>query len=140
MPAYGVGGAAINIATPYLIPFLKAEIGHIPKELTRLFKTVDSGAQTSAVRRLNVQSSAEATKIPISTPNKRYEAYLRSQGYEPYIPDNKLPSIDVGTSPANPALKNAIDPSTNAPRVFDANEAASRAAGYDQLIVTGKRK
>lgn len=35
-------------------------------------------------------------KVPISTPKSLYAEYRKSQGYEPYVPENQLPTIDYG--------------------------------------------
>lgn len=99
MGTYGVAGATISILTPYLIPLLKSELQNVPKGVNGIFK----GLYEEVVppkRTLEVGSATpNPTRVPISTPNSRYEAYLRRQGYEPYVPDNQLPTIDVGDGP-----------------------------------------
>jgi hypothetical protein len=89
---YGVSGSVLNIAAPYLGPLLRKELGRSSK--------VATDAVRQATRQIPVKpSGAPKTRVPISTPNSRYEAYLRSQGYEPYIADIDLPTIQAGKAP-----------------------------------------
>jgi hypothetical protein len=100
MPKYGVPGAVLNIVFPYLAPLLSKEVKIFPSELKSLIQEVDKSVTPSVARKVSVGSAfPDKTAVPISTPNSRYEAYLRSQGYEPYVHDAKLPTIEAGTVP-----------------------------------------
>jgi len=94
MPLYGVTGAGAAVLSPYLLPLLKSEIKFMPKQ----FKNIIEGLnEEPATRQLGVGSLArEATPIPISTKNTRYQEWLRNNGYEPYTPTKDLPVIDAG--------------------------------------------
>lgn len=50
-------------------------------------------------RKIVAVSQQEAHKIAIETPGSRYADYRKSQGYEPYTPDNQLPTIEMGNKP-----------------------------------------
>jgi len=98
MPQYGVFGGAIEILAPYLLPLLKAEGRKIPQEFKNMIRGLKEEIRPPKPRKLGVTSEfAEATRIPVRTPNTEYEAYLRSQGYEPYVPDDALPEIQLGS-------------------------------------------
>lgn len=98
MALYGVSGSVLTAVSPYLIPLLKSEVTHMPADLKNLFKAVDAAKSQEASRKLAINSlQHQPTKVPISTPNSRYQAYLRSQGYEPYVPDVELPEIQMGS-------------------------------------------
>lgn len=99
LPEYGILGGAVEIAAPWLLPLLRTEINRMPKNLKNVFKGVEEEAASAATRKLDIAADAAENRIPISTPNSRYEAYLRSQGYEPYIPESKLPTIEMGNRP-----------------------------------------
>lgn len=99
LPQYGILGGAIEIAAPWLLPLLRTEINRMPKNLKGVFKGVEEEAAAGVTRKLGVAADAAENRIPISTPNSRYEAYLRSQGYEPYVPESKLPTIEMGNKP-----------------------------------------
>lgn len=99
LPEYGILGGAIEIAAPWLLPLLRTEINRMPKNLKGVFKGVEEEAASATARKLGVAADVAENRIPISTPNSRYEAYLRSQGYEPYIPESKLPTIEMGNKP-----------------------------------------
>jgi hypothetical protein len=95
LPAYGIGGAAITSIAPILLPLLKK----VPKDVVDKMKQV----HTPVPQKLPVKSETTApVRVPITTPNSKYEAYLRSQGYEPYIANEKLPTIDMGPKPVRP--------------------------------------
>ncbi len=97
MPLYGVSGAAMAVLTPFMIPLLRTEVTHMPGQLRNMFKKVEQDIVETETRKLSVFSEKSIpTAVPVSTPNKRYHAYLRSQGYEPYIPDEQLPVIQGG--------------------------------------------
>jgi hypothetical protein len=97
MPFYGVAGSTIGLLTPYLLPLLKRELSQVPKGMREMFRQLHDEIRPPAPRQLSATSlTPEPTRIPISTPNARYEAYLRRMGYEPYIPDELLPTIDAG--------------------------------------------
>ena len=49
--------------------------------------------------KLNVTSESPETKVPINTPATKQAAYAKSQGYEPYTPPEKLPTIEMGAKP-----------------------------------------
>lgn len=51
------------------------------------------------VKKLEITSNSETTKIPVSTPTSRYAEYRKEQGYEPYQDPNTLPTIDMGETP-----------------------------------------
>ena len=94
---YGVSGGFLNLASPYILPLLKRELS--------LGKTGAKEVAEGITRKVKVKSSTPGTTpVPVSTYNKRYEAYLRSQGYEPYyVRDIDLPTIDVGPTPKKKA-------------------------------------
>lgn len=123
LPEYGIPGAVLNVVAPYLAPLLSTEVKFMPKAIKNVFKNVSKEAAKPPVetlsRKLGVTSATPApTAIPVSTPNSRYHSYLRSQGYEPYIPEGKLPSVDVGAGPKTVPDKSAIDiQGTNLPKV-----------------------
>lgn len=49
-------------------------------------------------------SAGAVAEVPkIKTPQERYQDYLDEQGYEPYTPNDKLPTIDMG-KPAKDSL------------------------------------
>jgi len=128
LPEYGLFGGALAIMSPYLLPILKAEMKRVPKEIKNMFKGMikQKGKLPPGTRELSVKStapdgtpivikkptpvdvaptSAGPTPIPISTRNSRYEAYLKSQGYEPYIPNEQLPIVRItGGKPEGPRL------------------------------------
>lgn len=98
LPFYGVSGATLGVVFPYLLPLLNKEIKLFPKELKETVSKIETKIEES--KKINpVSIGTNSTAVPISTPNTRYQSYLRSQGYEPYIPDNQLPSIEMGTVP-----------------------------------------
>ena len=48
-------------------------------------------------RKLEVDSTTpEGRNVPLKTPQTVYNDYLKAQGYEPIVPDAKLPVIDAG--------------------------------------------
>ncbi len=96
LPIFGVMGGVVGVITPYILPLLKAEMKALPKEMKNVFKGLKKEIRPLKAKKLTVKGTEEATKVPISTPNKKYEAYLRSQGYEPYIPTEKLPEFQMG--------------------------------------------
>lgn len=115
MPLYGVGGSAIAIMTPYLIPLLKSELRALPSEVRSVFKQLYEEA-VPPVRKLTPTSvMPEPTRVPVSTPNTRYQEYLRRMGYEPYTPDEALPTIEFGEGAAARATDNVIDADTPLP-------------------------
>jgi len=106
MPLYGVTGAGAAVLSPYLLPLLKSEIKFMPNQFKNIIKGLN---EEPATRQLGVESLArEATPVPISTKNTRYQEWLRNNGYEPYTPTKDLPVIKIDESPA-PNLKGAID-------------------------------
>lgn len=93
MPLYGVTGATLGVLTPYLVPLLKSEIKYLPQELKNMIKGLEKEVPPPP-KRLDVQTAQTSpTAVPVSTPKSRYAEYLRKQGYEPYTPDNQLPTI-----------------------------------------------
>lgn len=132
LPLYGLGGGVIGVVTPYLVPLLRAEATKFPKELRTMLRNLSEEARPPAPRNIGVQSLArEATPVPISTPNTRYQAYLRSQGYEPYVPESQLPVIDAGDVPRPRNTEPSVEFGST-PKVFDSFEYESRLAGYEQ--------
>jgi len=67
--------------------------------------------------KLKVKGSTDVVNIPVNTPATRYAAYLKSQGYEPYIPNNKLPTIEMGTKSKTNLPTIEFDGSGNVKRV-----------------------
>ena len=110
MPNYGVSGATLNILFPYIVPMLSKDVSIFPKDLKTMIQQVDKGATESASKKIGVASAfPDKVAVPISTPNSRYEAYLRSQGYEPYVHDSQLPTIEAGTVPKTKETLPTID-------------------------------
>lgn len=50
-------------------------------------------------KKVIVQSTDEINKVNVSTPNSKHAEYMKSQGYEPYISHEQLPTIDYGNRP-----------------------------------------
>ncbi len=118
MKQYGVMGGVLETVAPYMMPLLKAEVKNLPAEVKGLFKGLKNAdvAATEGGVKLGVKSEeAAATRVPVSTPNSRYEEYLRSQGYEPYVANEHLPSIDVGGKPKSELPTIQIDEMTGKP-------------------------
>ena len=136
MPLYGVSGMTLGIVSPFLLPLLKTEVRFLPKEIRGLFKNVEEDILTQKTKQLKVTSMfPDTTAVPVSTPNKRYRSYLRSQGYEPYIPEGKLPTIDYGAP--KPKLKDGlptVSPDAQSPKVFDPAEDYAKNQGYEGYI------
>lgn len=98
MPLYGVTGGALAVLTPYLVPILRSEIKHLPKEIKQMITGLEKSVPEPPARMLDVQTAESSpTAVPVSTPKSRYAEYLRKQGYEPYTPDSQLPAIEMGT-------------------------------------------
>lgn len=102
MPLYGVSGATLGVLTPYLVPLLKSEVKYLPRELKKMITGLEESIPPTPTRQLDVQTTQTShTAVPVSTPKSRHAQYLRSQGYEPYTPDNQLPTIqqDITVGP-----------------------------------------
>lgn len=52
---------------------------------------------SEVAKTIAVQSTDEATKVPISTTASRHAEYAQKQGYEPYTPPEQLPTIQTGS-------------------------------------------
>lgn len=101
MPLYGVTGGALAVLTPFLLPLLRSEVKYLPQELKNMIKGLEKEVPPPP-KRLDVQTAQTSpTAVPVSTPKSRYAEYLRKQGYEPYTPDNQLPTIqsDINVGP-----------------------------------------
>lgn len=119
MPLYGVSGAGLSVIAPYLLPLLKTEVKFLPEDIKKMFKKVDESVQAERSRKLSVSSELPTgTAVPISTPNSRYQQYLRSQGYEPYVPESKLPTIDAGGTTKKTGIP-TVEPGKTPPKVSD---------------------
>lgn len=117
MPLYGGTGLALGILSPYLLPLLKTELKFAPKKMREMFSNIED--EIVKQRELKVASEfPDSTAVPISTPNTRYQQYLRSQGYEPYIPESKLPTIEAGGATKKAAMP-TVEPGKTPPKVFD---------------------
>lgn len=78
----------LSLITPagaYTKPFQKASRATAPTVVTKKIPVVPG--------------SSGPTNIPISTPSKRYAEYRKKMGYEPYIPQEQLPTIEMGRKP-----------------------------------------
>ncbi len=96
-PLYGISGGALAVLAPYMLPLLKSEVKYLPTEFRKMFGKVEEQIAEETTKKLSVGvTTPEWTAVPVKTPNKRYHAYLRSQGYEPYMPDSELPTIQGG--------------------------------------------
>lgn len=136
MPLYGVPGGVLGVISPYLLPLLKSELRYLPREFNVLIKNLNEQLRPTPPRVITPYSTTpDVVSIPISTPNSRYQAYLRSQGYEPYIPEEKMPVIEYG-EPAPPRETGlpTVRPDEVPPRVYDANEEYSRSQGYEPYV------
>lgn len=74
-----------------------------------------------------VESQSEVHNIPIETAQSKYQQYLKSNGYEPYIPHEQLPTIEMGNKP-KPTMP-----------VIDFNDTSKPSTGsYKYEPITGK--
>jgi len=46
-----------------------------------------------------IEAQAEIHKIPVKTAAEKYQEYLDRNRYEPYVPNNMLPTIEMGATP-----------------------------------------
>ena len=51
------------------------------------------------VKKVVVESQSELRNVDLTTPKTKQAKYAKSQGYEPYIPNEKLPTIEMGAKP-----------------------------------------
>lgn len=76
------------------------------RALVKDSKNTATGAKAAAevgpIRNLAVEGDSTETPVEITKPMtraERYQAYLNSQGYEPYTPESELPTIQAGKTP-----------------------------------------
>jgi hypothetical protein len=83
-----------------------AKIVKNSQEILKVAEQEIIGARTVLENRIvkvgEVQPSLEATNVKINTPTTRHRDYAQKQGYEPYTPNEKLPTIDAGETPRAP--------------------------------------
>lgn len=59
-------------------------------------KLIEKAKPSEIPKKIPVLSSSEETKIPIQTSKTKQAEYAKSQGYEPIVPDEQLPTIQMG--------------------------------------------
>lgn len=64
-------------------------------------KKIPKDEMKAPQRTIKVKSETGEINIPVKTPASKYDAYLRSQGYEPYVSTKNLPVIEMGPKPGS---------------------------------------
>lgn len=79
------------------------KLKELPGEINKFVTNITDMAKPEPTKATVKSETPGEAKVNVSTPQTRYQEYLKSQGYEPYTPNGELPTIDMG-KPAKDSL------------------------------------
>lgn len=86
----------------------------VKPQLESLASQVKDIIKEDQAKKVQVQSAGDVNKIDIRTPDTNHADYAKSQGYEPYVAQDKLPVIDTGKAAQSelPTIQTEVRPSS----------------------------
>lgn len=97
---------------------------------TIIRQAIEKATQIKLKKEIPVRSESGFNQVPISTPLTRAGDYARKQGYEPIVPSEKLPTIQMGEKgKPKPVTGPTVELGT-APNVYGKNKLKSEYEAY----------